>query len=48
MMSRKDRIAMYCCFLIVFVPVAALLFFAFAPDAQVNYVLAYVDCRRVK
>lgn len=43
-MSRTDRLAMYCCFLIVFVPVAGLLFFALAPDAQVTQVLAYADC----
>lgn len=43
-MSRKDRLAMYCCFLIVFVPTVALLFFALAPDAQVAQVLAYADC----
>lgn len=47
-MSKLDRLAMYCCFLLVFVPVAGLLFFAFAPDSHVNHVLAYVDCGRVK
>lgn len=45
-MTRTDKLAMYCCFLIVFVPVAGLIFFAFAPDKQVNHVLAYVDCGR--
>lgn len=42
-MSLKDKVAMLCCYAIVVIPLAAMVWMCWAPDAQVNQVVAYIE-----